>query len=110
MAHEMMQYLIWFNYSTMQSKLLALIQSAAEWAPTCFKVTGKGVVGVGRRGRWQQFGRIVSLSVNTMNWSGERRGFVIEAFCKNNDFVIATQRAFRTRFWLYATDVICPVL
>ena len=36
-----------------------IIQDAAEWTPTFLKVTGKGVVGVGRRGRWQQFGRIV---------------------------------------------------
>jgi hypothetical protein len=28
------------------------IQGAAEWTPTFLKVTGKGVVGVGRRGRW----------------------------------------------------------
>jgi len=35
------------------------IQGAAEWTPTFLKVTGKGVVGVGRRGRWQRFGRIV---------------------------------------------------
>jgi hypothetical protein len=29
------------------------IQDAAEWTPTFLKVTGKGVTGVGRRGRWQ---------------------------------------------------------
>jgi hypothetical protein len=33
-----------------------------------------------------------------MSWSGEHRGFVIEAFFKNNDSVTATQRAFQTRF------------
>jgi len=38
-----------------------------------------------------------------MSWSGEHRGFVIEAFFEN-DSVTATQRAFRTRFGLYATD------
>ncbi|KAF0711882.1 DUF4817 domain-containing protein [Aphis craccivora] len=35
-----------------------------------------------------------------MPWSGEQRGFVIEAFFKNAECVIATQRAFRTRFSL----------
>lgn len=35
-----------------------------------------------------------------MPWSGEQRGFVIEAFFKNAESVIATQRAFRTRFSL----------
>ena len=29
-----------------------------------------------------------------MSWSGEHRGFVIEAFFKNNDSVTVTQRAF----------------
>jgi len=38
-----------------------------------------------------------------MSWSGEHRGFVIEAFFENSDSVAATQRAFRTRFGLYAT-------
>jgi len=33
-----------------------------------------------------------------MPWSGEFRGFVVEAFFKNNESVIATQRAFRTHF------------
>ena len=41
-----------------------------------------------------------------MSWSGEHRGFVIEAFFKNNDSVTATQRAFRMRFGLYATDAV----
>ena len=81
------------------------VQGAAEWTPTFLKVTGKGMLGVGRRGRWQQFERVVSLSVDTMSWSGEHRGFVIEAFFKN-DSVTATQRAFRTRFGLYATDAV----
>jgi len=35
------------------------IQGMAEWTRKFLKVTGKGVVGVGRRGRWQRFGRIV---------------------------------------------------
>ena len=39
-----------------------------------------------------------------MSCSDEHRGFVIEAFFKNNDSVTATRRAFRKRFWLYATD------
>jgi hypothetical protein len=81
----------------------------AEWTSTFFKVTGKGVADLGRRGRWQQFGRII-LSADTMSWLVEYRDFVIEAFFKNNDFVSATQRAFRMRFGLYTTDIICPVL
>jgi hypothetical protein len=36
---------------------VSVVQGAAEWTPTFFKVLGKGVVGVGRRGRWQRFGR-----------------------------------------------------
>jgi len=35
----------------------------AEWTPTFLKVTGKGVVGVGRRRRWQQFGWISPVKV-----------------------------------------------
>ncbi|KAE9526493.1 hypothetical protein AGLY_013141 [Aphis glycines] len=34
----------------------------------------------------------------TMPWSGEQRGFVIEAFFKNAKCVTVTQRAFRTQF------------
>ena len=40
-----------------------------------------------------------------MSWSGEHGGFIIEALFKN-DSVTATQRAFRTRFGLYATDAV----
>jgi len=46
------------------------------------------------------------LPEDTMSWSGEHRGSVIEAFFKNKDSVTATQRAFRTRFGLYATDAV----
>jgi len=35
-----------------------IIQGAAVWTPTILKVNDKDVVGVGRHGRWQQFGRI----------------------------------------------------
>ena len=31
---------------------VGIIQGAAEWTPTFLKVTGKGVVGAGWRGRW----------------------------------------------------------
>jgi len=41
------------------SIMYVYIQGAAEWTPTFLKVTGKGLVVLGRRGRWQQFGRIV---------------------------------------------------
>jgi transposase len=37
-----------------------------------------------------------------MPWSGEHRGFVVEAFFKHGESVTATQRAFRTRFGLRA--------
>ena len=40
-----------------------------------------------------------------MCWSGEQGGFVIAAFFIN-DSVTATQRAFRTRFGLNATDAV----
>jgi hypothetical protein len=46
------------------------------------------------------------LSVDTISWSGDHPGFVIEALFKNNDSVTETQRAFRTRFGLYATDAV----
>ena len=35
-----------------------------------------------------------------MGWTGEHWGFVVEACYENNCSVIATQRAFRTRFAL----------
>ena len=35
-----------------------------------------------------------------MGWTGERRGVVVEAYYENSRSVIATQRAFRTRFVL----------
>jgi len=35
-----------------------------------------------------------------MVWTGEHRGFAVEAYYENNRSVIATQRAFRTRFAL----------
>ena len=35
-----------------------------------------------------------------MGWTGEHRGFVVEAYYENNRSVIATQTAFRTRFAL----------
>jgi transposase len=35
-----------------------------------------------------------------MGWTGEHRGFVVEAYYKNNRSAIATQRGFRTRFAL----------
>jgi hypothetical protein len=35
-----------------------------------------------------------------MVWTGEHGGFVVEAYYENNRSVIATQRAFRTRFAL----------
>jgi hypothetical protein len=39
-----------------------------------------------------------------MPWSGEHRGFVVEAFFKHGESVTATQRAFHTRFGLRAND------
>jgi len=47
------------DHNTKITALKTKVQGAAEWTPTFLKVTGKGVVGVGRRGRWQRFGRIV---------------------------------------------------
>lgn len=47
---------------------------------------------------------IYLFDVYGMIWSGEHRGFVIEAFFKNGDSVIAAQRAFRTRFGLNTND------
>ncbi|CAH0562881.1 unnamed protein product [Brassicogethes aeneus] len=39
-----------------------------------------------------------------MRWSGEQRGFVVETFFKNNESVVAAQRAFRRRFGLNRHD------
>jgi transposase len=39
-----------------------------------------------------------------MPWSGEHRGFVVEAFFKHGESVTATQRAFRKRFGLRANE------
>jgi hypothetical protein len=39
-----------------------------------------------------------------MPWSGEYRGFIVEAFFKHGESVTATQRAFRTRFGLRANE------
>jgi hypothetical protein len=36
---------------------------------------------------------VLPFSDNAMSWSGEHRGFVVETFFKNNESVIATQRA-----------------
>jgi hypothetical protein len=46
-----------YNYTCSRNSFK--VQGAAEWTPTFLKVTGKGVVGVGRHGRWRQFERIV---------------------------------------------------
>lgn len=45
-----------------------------------------------------------AILVVTMPWTGEHRGFVVETFFKNNDSVVATQRAFRRRFGLNRHD------
>ena len=55
-SHDKSRYMKMFkagdcNYS--------YILGAAEWTPTFLEVTGKGLVGVGRHGRWQQFRWIV---------------------------------------------------
>jgi hypothetical protein len=42
----------------------------------------------------------LAFADNAMRWSGEHRGFVVETFFKNNESVIATQRAFRRHFRL----------
>jgi len=43
---------------------------------------------------------VLPFSDNTMGWSGEHRGFVVETFFKNNESVIVTQRAFHRHFRL----------
>jgi len=78
------------------------VQGKAEWTPTFLKVTGKGVVG-DWAAREVATVRADRLSTDTTSRSGEHRGFVIEAFFKNDGSVTATQRAFRGRFGLYAT-------
>lgn len=39
-----------------------------------------------------------SLAVADMAWSNAQRAFVVEAFIRNNDLVVAAQRAFHTQF------------
>lgn len=39
-----------------------------------------------------------------MNWTGERRAFIVETFFKTNESVTATQRAFRVHFRLRRHD------
>jgi len=46
------------NYHSWAPENPQQLQGAAVWTPTFLKVNDKGVVGVGRHGRWQQFGRI----------------------------------------------------
>jgi len=43
---------------------------------------------------------VLPFSDNAMGWTGEHRGFVVEMFFKNNESVIATQRAFHRHFRL----------
>jgi len=47
------------QFLTMKVGPFTYVQGAAEWTPTFLSFTGKGVTWVGRRGRWQQFGRLV---------------------------------------------------
>ena len=43
---------------------------------------------------------VLPFLYNAMSWSGEHRGFVAETLFKNNESVVATQRAFRRYFRL----------
>jgi len=69
------------------------MQSAAEITPTFEGVTARAVEGV----QWWEWSRwlaaVLPFSDNVMGWSGEHRGFVVETCFKNNESVIATQRA-----------------
>ena len=40
----------------------------------------------------------IPISVANMVWTGVHRGFAVRAYFENNQYVIATQRAFRQRF------------
>jgi len=51
--------MIVFLFELMEFHICSLVQGAAVWTPTFLKVNDKGVVRVGRHGRWQQFGRIL---------------------------------------------------
>jgi hypothetical protein len=76
------------------------VQGAAEITPTFRKISvgsPKQIEGCDPLG---YVGYITTFSVVAMPWSGEHRGFELEAFLKNGGSVTATQRAFRTRFSL----------
>ena len=88
-------------YSTVHNMFQGfIIQSAAEITPTFGGVTARAVEGV----QWWKWSRwlaaVLPFSDDAMGWSGEHRGFVVETFFKNNESVIATQRAFRRHFRL----------
>jgi len=59
-------------------------------------VTARAVEGI----QWWECSRwlaaVLPFLDDAMSWSGEHRGFVVETFFKNNESVIATQRAFRS--------------
>jgi hypothetical protein len=60
----------------------------------------RAVVGVESWGRSHAVGWPLPFSVPIKSWTSEHRGFVVEAYYQNNRSVIATQRAFCTRFTL----------
>jgi len=71
------------------------VRVAAEITPTFGGVPARAVEGV----QWWEWSRwlaaVLPVSDDAIGWSGEHRGFVVETFFKNNESVIATQRAFR---------------
>ena len=48
----------------------------------------------------------LAISVAIMAWTGIHRAFVVESFIRNNESVIATQRAFRIYFELNRGDAV----
>jgi len=50
----------------------------------------RAVLGIERWGWCHAVGKPLLFSVSTMGWTGEQRGFVVEAYYENNRSVIAS--------------------
>ena len=76
-------------------KFFCYVQGLTEITPTFGGVTARAMEGI----QWWEWSRwlaaVLPVLDDAMGWSDEHRGFVVETFFKNNESVIATQRAFR---------------
>ena len=84
-----------FNYTKSMSYTGCGRNNSHIWRGHC---SGCGGGTVMEESRWLAV--VLLFLSNAMSWSGEQGGFVVETFIKNNESVIATQRAFRRHFRL----------